>query len=252
MAVIFIDTNKFIDFYQEAKDPLALLDEIKTHTDKLIVTDQVYNEFHQNRVATLKWLINEFAKTTNHVAPRSSSILNAYGPFAELKTLLNQAKGKAKEIRRYLESIVSDITADPVAKLFDEIYESAAFKLDTALEIIDAARHRKLLGRPPTSPDKHTIGDEVIWETLLAHLRDDLILVSRDKTYSDNLFLLSTEFTLRTKHTIRITENVADALRLAGEVPSDRLKQEETQIAEQLPQLLPQSSGSSGRAASTA
>jgi hypothetical protein len=39
-----------------------------------------------------------------------------------------------------------------------------------------------LLGNPPSSPDKITIGDEVIWELLLAKLREDLIVVTGDGT----------------------------------------------------------------------
>ena len=37
------------------------------------------------------------------------------------------------------------------------------------------ANNRKLLGNPPTSPDKHTIGDEIIWEMILENIKDDYI-----------------------------------------------------------------------------
>ncbi|MBC8726753.1 hypothetical protein F6X37_36380, partial [Paraburkholderia sp. 31.1] len=47
-----------------------------------------------------------------------------------------------------------------------------------------------MLGKPPTSPGKDTIGDELIWETLVACVKDDLIIVSGDKTFSNNIPVL--------------------------------------------------------------
>lgn len=86
-------------------------------------------------------------------------------------------------------------------------------------QAIDRAHQRKLLGNSPCSPDKYSVGDEVIWELLLDHMKDDLIVVTRDRTFHNNRSLLSEEYRRRTGKTLLlVTEEFAEALQAIGQV----------------------------------
>ena len=88
------------------------------------------------------------------------------------------------------------------------------------------------MGDPPTSPDKHTVGDEVIWETLLALCGNDLIIVSRDRTFLDNESLLRSEFNIDGKRRLlAVTDRLGHALELAGKpsIPIEKAEKEQIQ-----------------------
>jgi hypothetical protein len=99
------------------------------------------------------------------------------------------------------------------------------------------AQKRKLLGHPPRSPDAYTIGDEVIWELLLANLREDLIVVTRDKTYEDNLPLLKKEYQKKTGFNfLLVTEKLSEAVERIGAKPTPELIDAEKKEQESLAQ----------------
>ena len=69
-----------------------------------------------------------------------------------------------------------------------------------------------MLGNPPCSPDKYTIGDEVIWELLIENMKEDLIIVTKDYTFHENLSLLTEEYQQRTGRTLLlVTEKFSEA-----------------------------------------
>jgi hypothetical protein len=90
---------------------------------------------------------------------------------------------------------------------------------------ISNAQTRKLLGNPPSSPDKHTIGDEVIWELLLTNLHDDLIVVTRDSTYEQNMPLLKQEYQQTTggHKLLLVAKNLSEAVATIGKQPAPEL-----------------------------
>ena len=88
-----------------------------------------------------------------------------------------------------------------------------------------------MLGNPPTSPDKHTIGDELIWEMLLANMKEDLVVVTGDRTFLENESLLKEEFSSKTGKTlILITKKFSSALKVAVKTPSEKMIDFEKQI----------------------
>jgi hypothetical protein len=104
--------------------------------------------------------------------------------------------------------------------------------------VIGKAQCRKLLGNPPSSPDKYTVGDEVILELLLANVKEDLIIVADDKTYSKNFPLLAEEYHQRTKRKLLlVTERFDHALEAIGQTPTPDLveaEKEEEKSREQI------------------
>jgi DNA-directed RNA polymerase subunit M/transcription elongation factor TFIIS len=125
-----------------------------------------------------------------------------------------------------------DPANDPVAQKVSELFgrpETTRIPLND--ELIAKAHRRKLLGNPPTSPDKYTIGDEVIWEALLASVRDDLIVVTRDRTYLSNEQILAREFRDSTQHNLLlVTTKVTEAVKMLGRIPPAKLIEEEDRI----------------------
>jgi hypothetical protein len=88
------------------------------------------------------------------------------------------------------------------------------------------AHRRKLLGNPPKSERKETIGDEVIWEMLLELLEgldEDLVLVTQDNTYRNHITYLREEYTERTGRTLFVEDSISAALDRMGIEPSEAL-----------------------------
>jgi predicted nucleic acid-binding protein len=230
-VLIYVDTNVFVDFYQSAEDPMALLDELEKHRDILVSTSQTFSEFHRNRASVLLELIKRFEQSVE-INPHTTSILRDLQEHADLIRARDVLKSKAKEVATRLKGILEDPTSDPVARKFNALFQpDNADLLKVTPETVSRAHMRKLLGQPPSSPDKHTVGDEVIWEVLLDNLKEDLIVVTRDKTYSLHKFIIQTEYRSRTsKDLLLITKKVSEALKRAGQRPSPKLLQEEKQV----------------------
>jgi hypothetical protein len=235
MARIYIDTNCLLDFYQAALDRIEVLDDLLPHTAHLVFTRQTINEFQRNRIARLNSLIRLFQDTTTIPSPHATSLVNAIPQYEELMTLRKQYLAKAKDIVGQLKSMAESEGVDAVAQRVYILWvKSNRPTLEITDDIVDRAWRRKLLGNPPTSPDKYTIGDEVIWECLLAaNLGDDLIIVTRDKSYLANQLLLKVEYSKTTKRNlILVTERFSDALKAVGEAPSQQLLETEQNIDE--------------------
>ena len=230
---IYTDTNWFLNFYRKALEDLAFLDDLVKYKGTLIITRQTINEFLRNRVTTLKVVISEFKNSVDLRPPHTTALLRSLPAHEELKSITEDYKKKAKGVSDYLQQVIEDDKKDPVAqKLLALWTDPAVTILEPSDELVDKAFRRKLLGNPPTSSGKHTIGDELIWELLLANMKEDLVVVTGDRSFLDNKALLQEEFSSRTGKTLKdITEKFSSALKTAGKTPSEKLIKVEKQIA---------------------
>ena len=163
MTKFYMDTNWFLNFFRQALDDLALLDELAKYKGTLIITRQTINEFLRNRVTTLKGVISEFKKSVDVPQPHTTALLRSFPEHEELKSITKDYRKKAKEVSDYLQQVIEDDKKDPVAqKLLDLWADAAVTTLDPSDELVDKAFRRKLLGNPPTSPGKYTVGDELL------------------------------------------------------------------------------------------
>jgi len=216
MPVIYIDTNVFLDFYQASTDRLAVFEDILGRSKSVLLTQQTVNEFRRNRIARLTTLADHIRKGP-HPQLHTTAVVQALPGFQEWIKARDAAKKAAQDIASELASWVADEKSDPVLVAFEQLVKSA--KLVTFDDpLIERARRRKLLGQPPTSPDKHTIGDELIWESLLTWTSDDLVVVTRDKSFLDNRAILKGEYEAATgKRLIELTDSLAAGLKAAGQ-----------------------------------
>lgn len=92
----------------------------------------------------------------------------------------------------------------------------------------------KKIGNPPVS-DKYSIGDEINWEIVLENVKDDLIIVGRDNTFTNNLNFLQKDFHKKNGKIIHsLTDSISKAFELAGINTSNDLKEEESKAIEEI------------------
>ena len=192
MPKIFIDTNVFLDFYRAKKDSLEILRELYQHSGSIVFPSLVYDEFLRNRVKIIEQVINSL----RNEKPKyfTSAIVEGLEVFEDLKRFREEHKKYLDITISKLEEIKEDSKQDDVFLELSKLYKSEKIEIyEHDNSIIDKAQRRHLLGAPPGT-DKIKICDEVIWETLLARMNDDILIVSRDSTYKDNYNILSMEF----------------------------------------------------------
>ncbi|CEF49241.1 unnamed protein product [uncultured bacterium] len=243
MAKIYPDTNRFVHFYRASEEKrLVVLDQLLMNKSSVVLTEQTVTEFRRNRVSELHKLANQFKakhfKNANDVVIcPSTTLLRELPAHKELTALLVKCATKREEVVSQLEQLIAEEQKDPVAQKFLALAKDAAVTmLKLTNEAIDKAHRRKLLGNPPCSPDKYTVGDEVIWELLLENMKDDLIVVTEDRTFHENLSLLSEEYKTRTgRKLLLVTEKLSEALETIGQVPTEELIEAEKKEQQLLP-----------------
>lgn len=219
---IYIDTNVFLDFYQSATDRIAVFEEIISRAEFVVLTEQTITEFKRNRIARLLELSRNIDKAST-VQLYTTAVARELPGFGDWKKAKDRVQEIARGMTSELNSWVHDESKDLVLTEFNKLLQLTSF-IPTSDEQIERARRRKVLGRPPTSPDKHTIGDEIIWEMLLERVQDDLIIVSRDKTFIENQSLLKAEFDRQGERSLRlVTDSLGKAFEMTGK-PSAKVE----------------------------
>ncbi len=229
MPRLYIDTNIFMRFYDAHEDRLEQLAELRAKAPRLIVPEQTESEFRRNRLTVLNHTIREFAKIST-VRPHRTALIVHHELFKQLESAMKSCRSLAAQLGKQLEE-ARNASLDPVALAFSELLElEDVLRPATTREVFNAAQKRKLLGQPPRSQDKDTIGDEVIWESLVGCTDDDLVILSRDGGFSKYEEVLREELRERTGKTLLlVTDKLSEAITALGEMPSERLLQQEIQ-----------------------
>ena len=226
MAKIFIDTNIFLDFYRYNKnDNLEILQkEFKEYNNYFINTEQALDEFLRNREKTIR----EFIDTLNNqiIPIFDKNFLSSLEGFDDYLNSVKSANANIIKIKEACEKLILTADEDPVYILYKLICNKV-YKRDA--KIVELAIQRKYIGNPPTS-NKNTCCDEIIWETLLKNCKEDLYIVSRDKTFVDNYNFLKREYEEKVGKKLFVVEMISDALKELGKNPSTKLENIESSI----------------------
>lgn len=218
LTKIFIDTNIFLDMYRSnlSKDIKTIMKFLYHNKNYFITTEQSINEFSRNRHKILSDTLDNFKNQTN-VDKGASTFLRSLTSFDKyddsLKKFLEQRRYIAEEIQGKIENPQKD----DIFSKFKKLCKPGNIIL-LSNEIIDSASRRKFAGNPPTS-DKYTCGDEIIWESLLSYEiehKEDLVVVSKDKTFSNNSEFLCDEYNAKTGRTLTICQDIIEAYRIVG------------------------------------
>lgn len=228
MTLAYIDTNVFLDFYQSSTDRLAVFEDILARAKNVLLTQQTVDEFRRNRVARLMHLADG-VKRGPHGQIHTTAVVQALPGFKDWVKARDATKAAALEIANELTSWVLDEQSDVVLVAFEKLV-SAAQTIATTSDFVSKARTRKLLGNPPTSPDKHTVGDELNWECILSWKTSDIVIVTRDKTYLENQAILKREFMASTGHQlVLVTDSLAAGLDRIGQA-SEKIQEAEKKL----------------------
>lgn len=204
---VLVDTNVLLEFYRNQKDRLSTLDDLAKAGKSVVFPEQVLREFRRNR----EGLIDEYLKSAQ---PPSAPITPGFLATApEQKEALEAHKNYKASLAK-LTKVVGDRKANPASDLVAEKVEhlyGVSEQLSTPDSLIDRARLRRLRGDPPMSPEKKSVGDEIIWEVVLENVKDDLVIVSRDTTFTENEAFLAQEFKARTGKTLEVVASISVA-----------------------------------------
>ncbi|ABE51540.1 PIN domain-containing protein [Methanococcoides burtonii] len=223
MVNIFIDTNIFLGLYESNNNKVSqIFDDITKLKKRLIIPEQVYDEFLRNRDSVLQKQINSSNK--NKVEIHTTALIRHMEEYDNLKTIKDDFDEKNKLLIQKLKDLQTHSDDDPILNGFLDIYNSKDVKKIKRTEtIIQKAKDRMLMGNPPIDKKKGTIGDQIIWETLLENLNDDVIFVTEDNTYVNHKLFIENEFLNVVGKKIFITDRVSVALKQVNETPSEAL-----------------------------
>jgi len=225
MTKILIDTNIFLDVYRSNKDTIDVFEDIEKIKTKLVLPQQIYDEFLRNRDQILRTLIQDI-KNANQNGMHLTPLIQHLAEYESLSDAKRELSQINNTIIQKIKEMISDPTKDPIFSRFTKLYKSKEVTtIEKSDTLIKKAHLRKLCGNPPVSQQKDTIGDEIIWESVLEHIDDDLILVTRDGTYEAHSTFLTEEYRERTGKSLSIFDKMSAALKKVGEAPSDKLVQ---------------------------
>lgn len=223
MTVVCIDTNLFLELYESNEDPGEIFLDIGALTEHLAFPDIIFDEFLRNRARILDRIADDIRKReTGEV--RLPSLIQANPNVAALQHAGEEYNRAVGALYDDIQRMIAELSADPIVRAFTALSRDPAVRvLRRTEDLIARAHRRKLLGNPPKSAGTDTIGDELIWETLLENLTEDLLFVTRDRTYRYHTAYLVQEYRERTGDGLTITERISDALELVGRPPSPAL-----------------------------
>jgi hypothetical protein len=184
---LFIDTSAFLKFYAFTNDDLEELKKVvgllKGTKLKLYVPAQVRDEFQRNREGKLAASLDAFSKVSiPRSIPRFMANYEEAAAFNEAAKGLEQARSalinKARE-----DAAKGCLAAD---EAFDQIIKAAGVIVPDQ-KVINAANMRRIIGNPPGKKD--SLGDQINWETILAHVPEgtELHIVADDGDYRSPL-----------------------------------------------------------------
>jgi hypothetical protein len=176
-----IDANILLSLYDYTDDDLQKLEALVNAVDDgkvvLYLTKQAVDEFRRNRDKKLADIISALEKKPKgdkslprlcDGLPERDQFLDAMEAVLALRTeLINQVRSKAAARELAADALIEKLIG-------------AAKTLTHDHKTIEAARERRDLGQPPGKRD--SLGDQVIWETLLASVGkgQPLTILSKD------------------------------------------------------------------------
>ena len=187
--LLFLDANTYLSFYHYTKDDLEGLGQLAVLAQNqhivLVLPDQTADEVSRNREAKIKDALTQFKRADLSLElPR---IATGYSKSNELR---DQSRKSARIRDELIDSIRKDAMKGELAadRLIKRLFELAKLLRATPDDWV-RAKDRMLRGNPPGKPGSH--GDAIVWETLLAHVKDStpLHFVSRDGDFASVLDL---------------------------------------------------------------
>lgn len=248
-ALIFIDTNIFLDFYRIRKSDISMkyLEQIENHLDLIITTSQVEMEYKKNRQSVILESIDEIKKIGT-VTGNIPAILSNTKAVEMISKSRKEIQTKKKNLKDKIEKILknpvyNDLVYKSLQKLFRNKSEINLNRENKKrFKTRNLAKKRFLLGYPPRKKSDNSIGDAVNWEWIITCALETgkhIILVTRDNdfgcTYEKESYLndwLLQEFKQRTsrQRKIILTDKLSKAFQLVKIPVTQEMIEEENKV----------------------
>lgn len=192
-ALIFIDTNIFLDFYRIRRNDVSMkyLEEIEKHKNIIISSSQVEMEYKKNRQYAILESIGEVRKI-NNVNITVPAILSDSKAADMLKKSKKDIDDQQKKLQERIEKILMNPGLhDPVYKILQKVFTHvSSINLNRAnrqrFAIRRLALKRFMLGYPPRKSTDNSIGDSINWEWIIKcaeTTKKHIIIVTRDTDF---------------------------------------------------------------------
>lgn len=227
MARIFVDSNIFMDFYQSAHDRLKVFEDLVGLAHLVVLTEQSIDEFLRNRSRIIQATKRQFEESLRQ-PPFMTSMIKEVPEFRAVVDSRKQLLKAKNVVIGRLEDLLRDPDHDPLFCCFQKlIVDKNSLLIPHSASALELAQKRKLLGNPPASDKKKTIGDEYHWELLLEELEENLVIVTRDASFHENFAYLAADFNNEKRRLLKVTGKVSEAVELLGEATPKEIKAEE-------------------------
>lgn len=256
-ALLFIDTNIFLDFYRDRKSDISMkfLEQIEACKERLILGSQIEMEYKKNRQHVILESLGKFG--TLDWGKLSAPALVSETQAAVMvekhrKGIIKQQKLLTEKIQNILEK---PATQDEVYKVLQRIFKhNGPYNLNREdkkrFAIRRLARKRFFLGYPPRKKNDTSYGDAVNWEWLVQCSIDsgkDIVIVTRDSDYGviyKNISYindwLAQEFKQRVsqKRRLKLTTSLSEGLKIVhAKVTKEMEDAEKAKLSEFFSQL---------------
>jgi predicted nucleic acid-binding protein len=248
-AIIFIDTNIFLDFYRMRKSDVSMkyLQEVENHKDLIITTSQVEMEFKKNRQEVILESILEVKKNIN-INLNVPTILSDAKAVDMIKKSKKVIEDQQKRLKLQIERILKNpSTYDPVFQSLQKLFKfNSPINLNrenkTRFTIRKLALKRFILGYPPRKKTDNSISDAINWEWIIKSAENTgkhIIIVTRDTDfgaiYDGDSYLndwLTQEFKQRIsrRRKILITDKLSVAFKLVDVPVTKEMIEEEEKV----------------------
>ena len=192
---LFIDTNIFLSFYQLKNSDLEelrkLVKLIRKGKVNLYVPQQVEYEFRRNRDSSVHATQKKWEETlklkSNWNLPVFYESYEEYSELMELRKKYGKLRKKYGELTKKLSKKSRNdiknrnLEAD---KVIEELFR-ASTKIENDSKLIERAERRKKIGNPPGKKKSESLGDAIVWESLLQSVpnNQDINFITNDKDY---------------------------------------------------------------------
>lgn len=251
-ALIFIDTNIFLDFYRirNSEVSMSYLKLINEHRNSIITGSQVEMEYKKNRQSVIVESQGRFKNPdwNNLSVP---ALLSEESEALKLNELRKEVASQQAAIKNKIDMILSSpIENDPVYKSLESLFQNPS-DYNLSREHTERQKYRELaikrfmLGYPPRKKNDTSVGDAINWEWIISCARKsnkNIFIVSRDSDFGVNLksgsFIndwLSQEFKQRTsdKLEILLTTRLSEAFKKINVDVTKDMVDEETRVLDE-------------------
>jgi hypothetical protein len=254
-ALLFIDTNIFLDFYRDRKSDVStkFLEQIELCKDRLILGSQLEMEYKNNRQVVILETLGKFG-TPDWGKLSPPALIADLQASKMIKKHQKEIGTQQKKVVEKIQNILKNPGAnDDVYKVLQRVFKhSSGFNLNRdskrRFAIRRLARKRFFLGYPPRKKNDTSCGDAINWEWIVQCSIDsgkDIVIVTRDSdfgvTYKDESYLndwLQQEFKQRVsqQRKIKLTSKLSEALKIVHANVTAEMEADEARILSELEQ----------------